>query len=166
MTTGATLTPDEFKKLHNALCDLRSTQKQLNEVVHPALLNKLNTSIQSMEQALANSYQNENQVYDDRYNYYTRVAEQEGFESIWSIHSVVSMFENHPYEGVKELVYNTVTSHLNWNEIEIRVPIAGPRWIDLWRAADAAIQQSGDDHHIFVEGFQQDLEVVTLITGS
>jgi hypothetical protein len=166
MTTGATLTPDEFKKLNNALCGIRSTQRQLQGVLNPELLKSLNDSIESIEQALANSYQRESQLFDARSSYYHGVAEQEGFDSNWSIYTVGSMFENHPYEGVKELVYKTVTSHLNWTDVEIRVPVEGCRWLDLWRAADAAIRQSGDCHHIFIEEFQQDLEIVTLVTGS
>jgi hypothetical protein len=31
--------------------------------------------------------------------------------------------------------------------------IPGPRWLDLWVAADAAIQASGDLHHRFLEYF-------------
>ncbi len=46
------------------------------------------------------------------------------------------------------------------------MPVEGDRWIDLWRAADAAIVQSGDEHHVFVELFRPQGNRLVLSTGS
>jgi hypothetical protein len=39
-------------------------------------------------------------------------------------------------------------------------------WLDLYKIADDLIEQSGDNHHIFIEGFDYDNGDLYLITGS
>lgn len=166
MNIGTTLNPEEFSMLHNALCDLRSTRDQLSEVVNPKLVERLSLSIKSIEESLKSSYRREEELVDNRSSYYEHLSDVNNFASRWSILEVADMYSEHPYQGVKELVYVTMSSHTRWMQSEVRVPVNGNTWMDLWKAADAAIRQSGDDHHIFIEGFSQDLEEVHLSTGS
>lgn len=162
MIHGANLTPDEFRQLHNALCELRGVHQRINGILNPELLLSMGQSIKDMEDALASSYQRDSDLIDKNSEHYETVAKLGGFRSIWSLYEVPFMYDPHPYQGVKILEYTR--GYLNPSKI--KVPVSGPLWVDLWEAADAAILQSGDNHHIFIEGFCQDLEVVTLTTGS
>ena len=58
----------------------------------------------------------------------------------------------------------------HWGDNEDRhYPVQGTTWLDIWHAADLAIQASGDGHHAFIEGFRQDSRDPTIIylqTGS
>lgn len=67
--------------------------------------------------------------------------------------------ESHVIEAVRSLV--------SQGRI-IEIPIDGPRWLDLYIAADKAIAESGDDHHRFIEDFRvgTDRSTVILSTGS
>ena len=43
----------------------------------------------------------------------------------------------------------------------------GATWGDIYRAADWAIRNSGDSHHIFIEGFElRNGNELHLVTGS
>ena len=54
----------------------------------------------------------------------------------------------HPYTDAEYVVYDE-----HWGDKEVVVKIEGKDWNALYRAADAAIQQSGDSHHCFIESF-------------
>lgn len=167
MVNGANLTPDEFKQLHNALCDMRSVHQRINDILSPELLGKMSQSIKSMEDALASSYQRDQEIIDNQIAYFSHVAESAGFSSVWSLLDVKNLHHNHPYTGVNVLQYDYESSHRRWQPGTLMIPIKGPRWIHLWEAADQAIRESGDDHHIFIEGFRKNEDgTLSLYTGS
>lgn len=168
MDNGAILTPAEFTQLHNALCDLRSVHQRINDILNPELLNLMSQSIKSMEGALANSYQRDDEIVNNQIDYFSSVAELKGFDSVWSLMEVKCMYFDHPYTGANVLQYNNyLSSHQRWQPGTIEVTIKGPLWIHLWEAADQAIRESGDNHHIYIEGFSWLSEgVLGLSTGS
>ena len=54
----------------------------------------------------------------------------------------------HPYKDATHVVYGE-----HWGDKEVVVPIDGRDWNALYRASDAAIRDSGDEHHCFIESF-------------
>jgi len=97
------------------------------------------------------------------------MADQYGFNhSIWSMYEVIDDMDRHPFPDRtgKLLVYKD-----HWGEETVAIRIGGTAtWIDIWRAADQAIKESGDSHHQFIEGFYriefQDEPALELQTGS
>ena len=74
------------------------------------------------------------------------------------------MEQPHPFVGATKVLYKD-----HWGDEAVYEEINGPRWVDLYAAADAAIARSGDGHHIFIERFvadKQQPEVLRLTTGS
>lgn len=57
----------------------------------------------------------------------------------------------------------------HWGAEPVSVSIQGLTWAALWVAANAAIRDSGDDHHVYIEAFRLDAEdprTLVLSTGS
>jgi hypothetical protein len=104
------------------------------------------------------------QFTDAKFDYYDAFGTTAGFTSVWSDYSVENLTDRHPHPGANTLVY---TEH--WGKQPVSVAITGDTFGDLWRAADAAIRQSADTHHRYVERFvadRGDPSVLKLYTGS
>lgn len=97
----------------------------------------------------------------DLTDYFYDVATEYDFISQWSVYDIQSLEQPHLYNKHCEVRY---TQH--WGEHELWVKVNGGRYLDLWMAAEVAIKYSGDHHHIYIEGFTQDGDFLTLITGS
>lgn len=163
MNTNPTLTSEEFKNIHNSLCELRSVRDQLEPAIHPSMTTKLNKVIDTFETALANAYATEDNDFSKKQNHYTEQQMIHNLtDSVWSVYEVSNLNAPHPYTGAGVLSYND-----HWGGKTVVVPILGTTWMDLWIAADHAIVLSTDLHHIFIEGFTQAQDgVLTLSTGS
>ena len=159
------LTPEEFTQMHNAMCDLRSAQEKLAEVIAPSIIQELNSGIKGLEAAFKNAYEQEKLDDERRHNYYESVQKKHEFASVWSVFSqgVEDFDKPHPYPKAEKLVYKD-----HWGKQPVSVDIEGNTWLDLWRAADIAIGLSGDDHHYFIERFaaKANGKELTLTTGS
>lgn len=81
------------------------------------------------------------------------------------MYEVNDLSERHPYESATSVIY---TDH--WGDADaVRVPINGLTWAALYVAANAAIRDSGDTHHVYIENFKpakDDASVLVLTTGS
>jgi hypothetical protein len=94
-------------------------------------------------------------------DYYRQFQQENGLAAIWSIYELEEhgFLRDHPWQGAQQIFYH-----------ETSAPIKGTTWADLYRAADLAIERSGDQHHIFIEGFGAytagDNSVLWLTTGS
>ena len=156
-----TLRGEDFRTLHNTLCDLRNLVKRMEESMIKT--SEFDRIIEGLEMGLKNAYEQDEDQFDRKMDYYRKYQENSGFGSIWSIYDVSEalfdgFLELHPWQGASILVYQGKT-----------VKIKGPTWGDLYRAADEAIDLSEDDHHIFIEGFErygQDNSMLQLSTGS
>jgi hypothetical protein len=154
-----TLRGEDFKILHNTLCDLRNLVRRMeSSMIKTAEFDRI---IEGLEMGLKNAYEQDEDAFDRKMDYYRQHQENSGYGSIWSIYSVdedSGFFNLHPWQGASVLVYQGTT-----------VKIPGPTWGDLYRAADEAIDLSKDDHHIFIEGFGKyatDNSILELTTGS
>lgn len=133
MLTSPTLTADEFKAIHNALCSAR--------------VDNVANTVEIIRKALARAYEEENRVFDGKMDHFSLVQESEGFLSVWSDYDVTDMYSAHPYPEGSVIVYE------NYDSV-VRSPVEGPAWLDVYRAADKAVRESGDRHHIFIERFR------------
>lgn len=153
MNTAVTLTAEEFKVLHNSLCDLdRFGQfKEIADIVE-----------RIRQVALKSAYEQDSTAFDRKHDYYGRFREANGLTTIWSVYELQEhgFLQDHPWQGAKSLCYHDRHT----------APIQGPTWGDLYRAADEVIRRSGDSHHIFIEGFYHSVKgdntVLELTTGS
>ena len=99
---------------------------------------------------------------DEKCDMYRKYQAQRGLYSIWSMYNVVD-FENPSGITVDTLVYE---DHWGPRAIEVQMPCGMKTWGDLYAAADKAIRQSGDDHHVFIEAFRIKDGRAYLTTGS
>ena len=144
MHTSVTLTAEEFSRIHNALC------------FAPSL--GLDATVDTIREALASAYDQDTQDFDTKMDHYQEFRHARKLEAIWSVYStpVGGFQEDHPYPGDATVVYQGE-----------RVPVFGFTWGDIYQAADQAIQNSGDQHHIFIEAFElKNGNELHLVTGS
>ena len=144
MNTSVTLTAEEFTRIHNALCFAPNKG--------------LEATVDAIREALAGAYRQEEQDSYRKMAYYNRFKDEHRLEAIWSMYELEEhgFLRNHPYLSDAFVVYQG--GH---------VPVFGNTWGDIYRAADWAIRNSGDDHHIFIEAFElRNGNELHLVTGS
>ena len=142
MNTAVTLTADEFKVLHNSLYDLN----QLAYYHHVPKVEEIVERIRKV--ALKSAYEQDQADFDRKHREYQHWQQHYGLRSTWNLYQVNLMTTCHPYKDATHVVYDE-----HWGDKEVVVEIHGKDWNSLYRAADAAIQQSGDSHHCFIESF-------------
>lgn len=144
MNTAVTLTAEEFSKIHNALCFAPNKG--------------LEATVDAIREALAGAYRQEEQDFDRKMTYFRRFQEDNRLETIWSIYELEEhgFLRDHPYSSDAFVCYQGQ-----------HVPVFGSTWGDIYRAADWAIRNSGDQHHIFIEHFElKNGNELHLVTGS
>jgi hypothetical protein len=144
MNTAVTLNAEEFKKIHNALCFAPSQG--------------LEATVATIREALKGAYEQENQDFETKMDYFRRFQEEHKLETIWSMYELPEhgFLQDHPYPSDAFVCYQG--GH---------VPVFGSTWGDIYRAADWAIRNSGDQHHIFIEDFDlRNGNELHLVTGS
>lgn len=163
MNCSPTLTAEEFKTIHNALWELDSVIERTCGVINQELFEKLHKASKTIREGLKGAYEQENQAFETKSNYYGRIQEELGLRAIWSIYEVDNLSEPHPFEGATKVVYKN-----HWGK-PVSKTINGATWAALYVAADACIRDSGDNHHVFIEHFEpikgSDFEL-NLSTGS
>jgi len=139
MNSDITLTKEEFKVLHNSLCELdRFSQfQEIEQIV-----------AQIRDVALKSAYEQDTLTFDRKYNHYAHWRQHYQLTSHWSIYDVDDLTLSHPYADAQYVIYDN-----HWGQDPVVQPIEGRDWNSLYRAADAAIQASGDQHHCFIESF-------------
>ena len=130
-----TLRGEDFKVLHNTLWELGN----IDDARVRALVERIRTV------ALKDAYEQDNSAFESKHDYYSAFQRDNGLRSIWSIYElpVHGFLEKHPYPGSSFIMYQGQ-----------HCAVWGDTWADIYRAADQLIRGSGDDHHIFIEGFE------------
>lgn len=142
MNTSVTLSAAAFTEIHNALCFAESKG--------------LEATVETIRRALSDAYRQEEQDFDQKFRHYGSIKDQMGFSTVWSMYEISDLSQRHPYFSDAFVCYQG--GH---------VPVFGSTWTDIYRAADQAIRNSGDLHHIFIEGFEvRNGNELHLITGS
>ena len=165
MNVSPTITAEDFKTIHNALCEMRTVYDTIQGVVREPITDKLASAIRDMEAGLADAYKQDNKSFDAKYEHYTDVRGQLGLvESVWSIFEVDNLSDRHPFEGADRIVYKD-----HWGKRAVSSSVHGSTWAALYIAANACIRHSGDKHHIYIEHFiadKDDPRTLILTTGS
>lgn len=107
----------------------------------------------------------------DYYDRLERIAAEHGLDhSYWSMDDDPSA--PHPFGDATTMQYdNYFVWDVEEKRLQIKVPvlttpIIGPSYLDLWRAADKLITASGDGHHVYIEHFELEGDVLRLVCGS
>ena len=165
MNCSPTITAEDFKTIHNALCEMRSVYETIHGVVREPITDKLARAIREMEAGLADAYKQDNKSFDSKHEHYEDVRSQMGLtNSVWSIFEVDNLADKHPFEGADRIVYKD-----HWGKHTVSSSIHGSTWAALYRAANECIANSGDGHHIYIERFdidKDDSRTLVLQTGS
>lgn len=143
----------DFTDLHNAICELET----LNNPAVDEIVKRIRAS-------LNDCYDQENEVFDRKHSLYSETKRKFCLKSVWSIYEVDDFCDDQPYENIKKMMY---------------APYGGPvvinncyscrNWLDLYLIANMCIEESGDSHHIYIEGFEvskTDPTMLVLTTGS
>jgi hypothetical protein len=163
MNCNPTLTAQEFKNVHNGMCELASIIGQLEDTIHPLLLKKLLKAQTQIADGLKGAYEQDDKAFDTKHTHYESVREDLGLDAVWSMYEVDNLNDRHPYVGAKQVVYKEYNSGK-----DIVVEINGLTYAALFVAANAAIARA-DTHHSYIEQFQQSSinpEILFLSTGS
>ena len=90
------------------------------------------------------------------------IKSEYAFDSVWSLWNVRD-FTEVPFPGATHVTY---MNGFNGKSVGIQIN-ENASWLDLWKAADTLITDSGDRHHVFIEKFKQhDNGDLSLTTGS
>jgi len=156
---SVTLYAEDFRTVHNTLCELR--HMTLRNAVD---INEIKEIVAKFERGLESAYKQDSEAFDRLHDYYSEFKKDNRLGSIWSIYElpVHGFMLNHIYPSDAFVVYR---DHWGDNE-DMHYPVMGPTWGDVYRAADLAIRNSGDEHHVFIEGFRVKGNELILQTGS
>jgi len=154
-----TLRGEDFKTIHNTLCELRSLVERMTHSM--IKIDDVQNIINSFEAGLQDAYAQDNDAFQNKMDHYEEARVHLGLRSTWSIFEVELLQSQHPFTGATEVAYSD-----HWGNKTVTAPIEGNLWVDLYRAADRCIRASGDDHHIFIEQFQPEGRTLVLQTGS
>lgn len=149
MNCDVTLKAEEFKTIHNTLWAME----------YQGMDSK--TAAEKIRAALSGAYAQESKAFDRKSDHFSSVKEDLGLRTIWSIYEVDNLSERYPFKGIA-----TVTYKDHWGDKPIVKPVNGLTYAALYVAADAAIRDSGDEHHVFIEQFKQVGDTLLLTTGS
>ena len=149
MNTDVTLKADDFKAIHNALWQIQYNNADVTE------------QVEIIREALKDCYEQDNKAYQRLTDHYDQVKKDLGLTTSWSITEVKDLSQPFTYTNVR-----TVTYKDHWGDSPVVVPVNGLTWAALYVAANAAIRDSGDSHHCYIEGFRQVGDTLELVTGS
>lgn len=149
MNCDVTLKAEEFKTIHNTLWAMEYQSMDAK------------TAAEKIREALSGAYAQESEAFSSKSDHFSSVKEDLGLRTIWSIYEVDDLNERYPFEGIA-----TVTYKDHWGKETVVKPVNGLTYAALYVAADAAIRDSGDDHHVFIERFKQVGDTLLLTTGS
>lgn len=164
MNCSPIITAEDFKTIHNALCELRSLQERLTGVISDTIADRLQGVVKDFERGLESAYEQDRAAFDARYNHFERIRDELGLRAIWSLFEVDNLSDRHPFEGADRVVYEN-----HWGAKPVQCSINGLTWAALYVAANACIRDSGDDHHIYIESFvpsEDDPRTLLLHCGS
>ncbi len=157
-----TLKGEDFRTVHNTLCELRSVVEDMSQSM--IKIERLEAIISQFELGLADAYAQDHAGFDRKMDHFYEVQRAQGFRTVWSIFEVEDLNQPHPFKGALQVAYKD-----HWGDGPVFEEITGDRWVDLYAAADAAIRRSGDDHHCFIEAFtpvEDQPHQLRLTTGS
>ena len=106
----------------------------------------------------------EDKAFFEEMDYFDTYGQTIGAQTRWSIYDEgIKMGNPHPF-GDEVVIRHKCDV---FGPYDVTVPVKGKNWGDVWVAADKAIVESGDMHHIYIEGFDKnEAGELELVTGS
>jgi hypothetical protein len=150
-----TLRGEDFKIIHNTLCDLRNLVSRMEQsMIKTAEFDRI---IEGFQMGLKDAYEQDTSTFDSKMDYYGDFQRENGLAAIWSVYElpIHGFLFDHPFPSDAFVVYK-----------DQHCAIYGQTWADVYRAADQCIRNSGDLHHCFIENFELWGKEVRLTTGS
>jgi hypothetical protein len=150
-----TLRGEDFKIIHNTLCDLRNLVGRMEQSMIKT--SEFDRIIEGFQMGLKDAYEQDTATFDSKMDYYGDFQRENGLAAIWSVYElpIHGFLFDHPFPSDAFVVYK-----------DQHCAIYGETWADVYRAADQCIRNSGDLHHIFIENFELWGKEVRLTTGS
>jgi len=82
--------------------------------------------------------------FERQMQYWDGVKDANDFTARWSIYDHINSCN-------EKMPLKAKTRYVLYEGLEVKVE--GNTWLDLYRAANEAVEKSGDTHHIFIENF-------------
>lgn len=161
MQVGVTLTPEEFTKLHNALCHLSNSANAVAQLGHEKDAEAIAEEVEVIRALLKPAYDADEKEFTKRLEHFRAEGAEFDAATAWSMYEVEDLNTESTFPEAKSVTYKS-----HWGGHTPVVPLTGTTWLHLFIAADAAIRQSGDMHHIYIEAFTQEGDTLILHTGS
>jgi len=129
---------------------------------HPRESKILAKLLKTIRKGLKDAYRQDEDHMTNSSDQFDAIKKQFNYKSIWSIYEV-DLLDRHTFkqDNLTKLKYQDITVDIDSN--------VHRTWCDLYTAAERAIIKSGDEHHIYIEGFAvnpDDSSELILSTGS
>jgi len=85
---------------------------------------------------------------DKLIDYYRGIGSDNDLETIWSMWATEQWQNMNDVSGIP--TGTVIRYDGGWGK-DTTVEVQGETWLDVWKACDSAICESGDSHHIFIE---------------
>ena len=139
------ISQEDFEKLENSYIDLNHLAQKLNNVVHPDIIKELEKIKKNISSVIKDEQDKEEANFDKAYKHCSKIQDENKFSSVWSIYENTDFEAKFSKKKVQSITYEGVET----------TPNKVLTWLEMWKEADKLIKLSGDDHHIFIENFNE-----------
>lgn len=158
-----TINDEQVRNFHNALCDLNLFKQRMEDTLSKDALNEFYRAYNAFSEAFKPVREEADRRWEEKYEHYSKVREMNNLKSIWSMFEVDNVFDLSGLQAEK-LIYE---DHWGGKQVTVNLPGGNLQFWDLWKAAEEAIINSNDTHHIFIEKFvKKEDNNLYLVTGS
>jgi hypothetical protein len=135
--------------VQNSYSRLHGVIQSMEGAIHPDILTQLKDIQSTIHQTFKPYWNAKDVAFDREIVALENVAQEHGLRSVWSMSSVQAAQMNEPCSlKIKKLTYES------WGATQTRDIKGKPTWLEIWKIADEMMRDSGDGHHIFIEGFE------------
>ena len=82
------ITVEDFKNIHDGIYHLRRVRESTMDVLNDKVISDIQKALNLLVKGTKSVYDQESKYFDDKMDYFARVQEDNGFQSIWSINKV------------------------------------------------------------------------------
>jgi hypothetical protein len=155
---------EDMQKIEKLSPDVHSLSQRL-QGFHPKFVEQILEINKVLETTFLKYRDKEDTEFDRKYEGFNKIQEKYKLCSIWSEYDIKPSDMKKPFSDkpVESLTYES------WGPIQQVQHGKIATWFDMWKLADKVIRQSGDTHHMFIEGFVEDKKKpghFKLMTGS
>jgi hypothetical protein len=126
--------------------EISQLSRQLDGVVHPNIIKKLEGMRKRCLKEIAPILKAEEKANDSNYDKLSKIQDKYNLKAVWSMSIPATELENlTPH--ISKITYDS------WGPQQVHTFDTPTQmsWLELWKLADKMIAASGDTHHIFIE---------------